>query len=475
MSLRPMQLLGVHTGAELSVEIGHGFFVVLLTSELPQSAIAFYFEGDTIAPASVKQLLDQARKMAGVDFVAAKVIGDPGLIREVVQVLEAKHIRVDKMMPRKSAFTIIFHPAIGRVQLSRVKAELETQRKLRVLIVDDSRTMQTLLHKIISSDPRFDVVGAATRPSQVEEMIRTLLPDVITLDIVMPEMDGVTLLKQIIQRYKVPTVVVSSLGLDDGHLALDALEAGAIDYVQKPSLGELAAITPILNEKIQMAATANVRAGGLYEVGDKAFPIAAAPAMDTNVLVAMGASTGGTEALKYILTRLPSQIPPIVIVQHIPPEFSRAFAERLNELCPFEVKEAQNGDQATPNRVLIAPGGYQMWVQSPPSGWTVRTSATDPPVNRHKPSVDVLFHSCAEQIGKRCIGILLTGMGNDGAQGLLQIREAGGRTMAQDQKSSIVFGMPKQAIQLGAAQHITSLEDIPSELAKLLTGNRAAA
>lgn len=333
------------------------------------------------------------------------------------------------------------------------KPQALTQKK-KVLIVDDSETIRSLLDKIISSDPDLEVVAKTGSPSQVEDLIKKHRPDLITLDIHMPEMDGVTLLKKIYPKYKIPVVMISSISREEGPQVLQALEAGAIDYIQKPEMAVLSQVAPLIRERLKVASLTQHQNRVLNK--KKAKPLASMPASS---LVVIGASTGGTEAIRHVLESLPSQIPPILIVQHIPAGFSAAFAKRLNDLFPFEVREAKDGDDVLPNLVLIAPGGTQMGVQSRDNKLVVRVK-DDAPVNRHKPSVDYLFRSVAQFSQKNTVGVILTGMGADGAKGLKELRDKGAKTIAQDEASCVVFGMPKEAIAAGGAEDVKSLNDI---------------
>ncbi len=334
-------------------------------------------------------------------------------------------------------------------------------RKKKVLIVDDSKTIRQLLIKILSEDPQLEIVAETDKPLDVERLIEKHRPDVITLDIHMPDMDGVTLLKKIQPKYKIPTVMISSISKEEGGQVLDALESGAIDYIQKPSMNDLREVAGQIRERIKVAASAKIRTKKTVTRRSGVSPL-----VDKQALIVLGSSTGGTEAIREILQALPSEIPPMLIVQHIPPVFSAAFAARLNELCPFEVKEAAHGDEIKPNRVLIAPGGKQMAVKALKDKFVVVIN-DDPPMNRHKPSVDYMFQSVAETGMKKVVGVILTGMGADGAREMKKLRDMGIKTIAQDKDSCVVFGMPREAIQLGGVDFILPLDQIASKMMDL--------
>jgi chemotaxis protein methyltransferase CheR len=333
----------------------------------------------------------------------------------------------------------------------------------KVLIVDDSKVMREILKQIISADPELEVMGEADRPSAAEVILQKQKPDVMTLDIYMPEMDGVTWLRKAYPLYKIPTVMISSISREEGPKVLQALECGAVDYMQKPEMSELKDSARQLCERIRMAAnTAN---------NQQRRPAAKKTSLKfTNPnqgLILLGASTGGTEALRAVLESLPDQIPPILIVQHIPAVFSRAFADRLNKLVAFEVREARDGDLLRPDQVLIAPGGKQMGVKAKASGELFVKINSDPALNRHRPSVDYLFGSVADLRLSYVTAALLTGMGADGAMKLKALRDLGVRTIAQDQSTSVIFGMPREAISLGAAELVLPLDQIAENLVKL--------
>ena len=314
-----------------------------------------------------------------------------------------------------------------------------------------------------------EVVALAETPSDVERLILKFQPDVITLDIHMPEMDGVTLLKRLHPKYHIPTVMISSISKEEGTQVLNALESGAVDYIQKPQMSDLGEVAQQIRDRVKIAANAQIRKRTTVR---KVF---SNRVVDSKSIIFMGASTGGTEALREVLQSLPSKIPPILIVQHIPPVFSAAFAARLNEFCPFEIKEAKHGDEVLPNRVLIAPGGTQMGIRLLKDKIIV-TVTDDPAMNRHKPSVDYLFKSAADCHIKKGVAVLLTGMGADGAQMMKRLRDSGMRTIAQNKESCVVFGMPREAIERGGAEFVLPLEavgqkimDLCSEAARIET------
>ena len=366
-----------------------------------------------------------------------------------------------------------FHSATNRLQVGLLKGpsafeELPSKwpgsSKIRVLIVDDSQTARDLLKKILSTDLNVEIVGMAADAVEAGELLLRARPNVITLDVHMPGKSGVEWLEEILPMHPIPVVMISSLELREGNEIFRALELGAVDYVQKPSLQDLTVMAPVLREKIKGAAQARVVMPWSHT---RPAPASSSAQIDARKVLAIGASTGGTEAIKHVLRMLPARIPPTLIVQHIPPGFSKAFAVRLNELCPFEVKEAEDGDELRPSRVLIAPGGMQMKVRQRPSGIYVQVT-DDAPMNRHKPSVDYLFDSVATVFGKSSVGVILTGMGSDGAKGLLRMREAGAKTIAQDEESCVVFGMPNEAIRLGAATTVLPLGDVAQGILSFL-------
>ncbi|MBI3637579.1 MAG: chemotaxis response regulator protein-glutamate methylesterase [Candidatus Rokubacteria bacterium] len=334
-------------------------------------------------------------------------------------------------------------------------------RRIRVLVIDDSALMRQVLTQMLGADPALEVVGTAPDPLVASEKIKALAPDVLTLDVEMPRMDGLAFLERLMRAQPMPVLMVSSLTEAGCDVTLRALELGAVDFVTKPRLdirGRMSEIAAEIIDKIKTAATARVRPG---PPSPPARPAAPAPPMfrTTQAVVMVGASTGGTEALREFLTALPADAPGIVIVQHMPERFTRAFAERLDRLCEVRVKEAEDGDRVLAGHAYIAPGNFHLRVVR--DGAQVRARVTsEEPVNRHRPSVDVLFQSAAAALGPNALGVIMTGMGHDGARGLLAMRQAGAHTVAQDEDSCVVFGMPREAIALGAAERVVPLARI---------------
>lgn len=332
--------------------------------------------------------------------------------------------------------------------------------KIRVLIVDDSAIVRKILSDAISAEADLEVVGTAPDPYIARDKILQLKPDVLTLDIEMPRMDGLTFLKKIMRHHPLPVVVISSLGGASCQTSLDALRFGAVEVLAKPggpySVGELR--TNLAN-RIRAAAVAKLK------VSSQAAPVRAIVTRNVHSgsIIAIGASTGGTEALHEVLTQLPANSPGILITQHIPPIFSAAFAQRLNQACAMEVKEAADGDFLAPGRVLVAPGNFHMLLRKSADGFRVQVK-DGPQVCYQRPSVDVMFASVAEAAGANATGVILTGMGSDGANGLLRMKRAGAHTIAQDEETCVVFGMPKEAIRLGGADRVLPLSLIPEAI-----------
>lgn len=348
--------------------------------------------------------------------------------------------------------------------------------KTRVLIVDDSAVVRQVLTELLKSDPQIEVIGTAADPIFALEKMQKDWPDVIVLDVEMPRMDGITFLRKLMAEHPTPVVICSTLTEKGAETTMQAMSAGAVDIITKPKIG----LKQFLNDAIQeitravkAAAGANVKYMATMTTAATAksakpkltadailAPVGAhAMAETTDRVIAIGTSTGGTQALEVVLTALPRVCPGIVIVQHMPEKFTAAFASRLNGLCEIEVREAQNGDRVIPGRALIAPGGKHMLLRRSGAQYVVDV-IDGPVVNRHRPSVDVLFRSVAKCAGKNAIGIIMTGMGDDGAAGLLEMKQAGAATVAQDEATCVVYGMPKEAVKRGAADKIMPLEKI---------------
>ncbi len=343
-------------------------------------------------------------------------------------------------------------------------------KKIRVLNVDDSALMRQVLASLLAKDPDIEVIGSAPDPYVAREKIKTLNPDVITLDVEMPRMDGITFLEKLMRGHPMPVVMVSSLTEAGCQTTLRALELGAVDFITKPKLDLREGMDEVAQDlisKIKAAACANLKRQPLGN-GSKT---SSKPSQEsvrngsqamiktTDTIIAIGSSTGGTEAVKDVLEVLPPNTPPILITQHMPERFTKTWADRMNGLCRISVKEAEDGDSVLPGHALVAPGGYHMALERSGARYTVRINQ-DPPVNRHRPSVDVLFASVARYAGANAVGVILTGMGGDGAKELLTMKQAGAYTIAQDEASCVVFGMPKEAIKLGGVDKVLSLGDI---------------
>jgi two-component system chemotaxis response regulator CheB len=348
--------------------------------------------------------------------------------------------------------------------------------KIRVLVVDDSAIVRSLLDEKLAEFPDIEVVGTAPDPYIARDKIIKLQPDVITLDIEMPRMDGLTFLQKLMTYYPFPVIIVSSVTTKDSYATIKALEIGAFDVVNKP--GGSITVSDIIDEiayKIRQASMVkdvyvNRRLaldGKLVKRPEIVYdPHILSNIATTDKLIAIGASTGGTVALEYILRNLPPNLPPIVVVEHMPPQFTKQFADRLNEISALEVKEAEEDDLIAPGTVYIAPGGMHLTIRR--KGALLYTQYTDTEkVHFQKPSVDVLFESVAREAGQNAIGIILTGMGKDGAKGLLAMKQKGAYTVAQDERSSIVWGMPKTAIDMGAADEVVPLDDMPHKIVEL--------
>lgn len=352
-------------------------------------------------------------------------------------------------------------------------------KKIKVLIVDDSALVRKVLSEMLGKDPMIDVVGVAQDPFIAREKIKTLRPDVLTLDVEMPRMDGLTFLKNLMRLHPMPVVMISSLTEKGADVTLQALESGAVDFVTKPKVGleeGLDQYQADIIAKIKMAAGVRVNVIKPVKELDVTPKYSADAVLEkhkplhyktTDKIIAIGASTGGTEAIKDVLLGLPPDIPGIVIAQHIPEGFSAPFAKRMDTLTALTVLEAEDGQQIMPGHAYVAPGGVHLMVVR--DGAKYRCKLSDgPAVNRHRPSVDVLFRSVAQHAGPNATGAILTGMGDDGAKGLLEMKEAGARTVAQDEKTSVVWGMPGEAVRKGGVDHVLPLLSIANKLIALI-------
>jgi len=348
--------------------------------------------------------------------------------------------------------------------------------KIKVLIVDDSALIRQVLSKIIESDPELEVVGTAVDPIVARDKIKSLKPDVLTLDIEMPRMDGITFLRNLMRLHPMPVVMISTLTSAGAEVTLEALEIGAIDFVSKPKLDvseQLQSYSDEIIEKVKTAASAKLRGSvtkSIPKVAEKLTVDAVIPKRspassykNSDKFFAIGASTGGTEAIKEVLMRMPADAPGIVITQHIPAAFSAPFAKRMGSVTNMTVHHAIDGQQILPGNVYIAPGDRHLIVEK--SGNRLVCRLNDGPlVNRHKPSVDVLFRSVVQAVGDNVIGVMLTGMGNDGALGTKEMYDAGAITIAQNEESSVVWGMPGSAVEMGGVEHIVSLDKIAEKM-----------
>jgi len=342
--------------------------------------------------------------------------------------------------------------------------------KTKVLIVDDSALIRSLMTEIINSQPDMQVVAAAPDPLIARELIKQHNPDVLTLDVEMPKMDGLEFLEKLMRLRPMPVVMVSSLTEKGSEVTMRALELGAIDFVTKPKLSiadGMREYTDMITNKIRIASKARIQTRSAVHNKSAVLPLLGNRLLSSEKLIIVGASTGGTEAIKSFLMEMPSDCPGILITQHMPAGFTKSFANRLDGLCKISVKEAEGGERILPGHAYIAPGDAHLLLTR--SGANYMTELSDaPPVNRHKPSVDVLFDSAALHAGKNAIGVILTGMGKDGAAGMLRMREAGAYNFSQDEASCVVFGMPKEAIARGGVHEVLPLDSLPTRVMNYL-------
>ncbi|HEY1149796.1 MAG TPA: chemotaxis response regulator protein-glutamate methylesterase [Pseudoduganella sp.] len=338
--------------------------------------------------------------------------------------------------------------------------------KIKVLIVDDSALIRSVMSEIIKSQPDMEVVGVAPDPLVARELIKQTNPDVLTLDVEMPKMDGLDFLERLMRLRPMPVVMVSSLTERGSEITLRALELGAVDFVTKPKISIQSGMreyAELISDKIRAASKARIRARTLPQAsaeGAAQLPQLRNPLMSSEKLIIVGASTGGTEAIREFLMQMPSDCPGILIAQHMPEGFTRSFAKRLDSLCRISVREAEGNERVLPGHAYIAPGHSHLTLTRSGANYMTRLDQGEP-VNRHRPSVDVLFRSAAQSAGKNAVGVILTGMGKDGAAGMLEMRNAGAYNFAQDEASCVVFGMPREAIAVGAAHEVGALQALP--------------
>jgi two-component system chemotaxis response regulator CheB len=353
--------------------------------------------------------------------------------------------------------------------------------KTKVLIVDDSALIRGVMKEIINSQPDMEVVGVAPDPLAARDLIKQTNPDVLTLDVEMPKMDGLEFLEKLMRLRPMPVVMVSTLTERGSDITMRALELGAVDFVTKPKISIQSGMleyTDLIAEKVRIAARARIKPRPLPGVVPHAAGIELAPVRNpftsSEKLIIIGASTGGTEAIKDFLIQLPSDCPGILITQHMPEGFTRSFANRLDKLCKISVKEAEGGERVLPGHAYLAPGHSHLLLVRSGANYMTKLDQ-GPPVNRHRPSVDVLFNSAAIAAGKNAVGVILTGMGKDGAAGMLEMKKAGAYNLAQDEASCVVFGMPKEAIAIGATHEVGPIHELPRRVMEYfaLHGNRA--
>ncbi len=351
--------------------------------------------------------------------------------------------------------------------------ENQLNRKIKVLIIDDSALIRSILKEVVNSQTDMEAVGAASNPLQAREMIKTLNPDVLTLDVEMPEMDGLTFLEKLMRLRPMPVLMISTLTERGSDAALRALELGAVDFLAKPKLGVaegMKAYADDITDKIRVAARVRVQGRKPAAPVSESLPMLGSRLSSTEKLIIVGSSTGGTEALKDFLVPMPADAPAILVAQHMPEAFTKSFAERLNGLSKMTVSEGVHNERVLPGHVYIAPGHSHMLVKRSGSNYMIELNQTSP-VNHHRPSVEVLFRSAAKCAGANAIGVMLTGMGKDGAVGMLEMRQAGSYNFAQDEASCVVYGMPRAAVEIGATHESVSIHDMARRvLARVMSG-----
>lgn len=400
-----------------------------------------------------------------------KLLGPSNALDAVETVLQGAGFAVSKKIPRDGLYELRFELTGKRLQVSHDSPRPVAPGKIKVLVVDDSSSICKLLGRIIEAESDLSLVATTTNPLEAEALVRRHAPDVVTLDIHMPDLDGVALLRRLRTWTQVPVLMISSITKEEGPLVFEALDAGAFDYVQKPKFEALAQASPAIIARIKAAAESQKKASRRRDAVVRKAQYSG-EVLQTKI-VAIGSSTGGTEALKHLFLAMPDQIPPILVVQHIPPMFSDALARRFDNMFVFKVKEAEDGEDVTSDKVLIAPGGRQMRLVKANDG-LLRVAISDArPDFLHNPSVDFLFDSVADVAGAQAVGVILTGMGSDGAKGMLKMRSAGAHNIAQDEQSSVIFGMPREAIAAGGTHRVLPLDEIAQAICQATSGKRA--
>lgn len=407
--------------------------------------------------------LDEVDQLDEVQEI--RVIGQKAGIDKLTSLNHSLCTKLKKKKTVASDSPIVFLANENVVKFKKQKKDSDSTEvvvKKKVLIIDDSYTIQKLLTKIINQSDYLEVSHVASNPTEAQEILKTFKPDVITLDIHMPEMDGVTFYKNFLKKLNIPTACISSISINEGPLVLEALSHGVLTYIQKPDLKNIVAARHHIIEKLEAIrniSEVDLSTSHLKQVSDKVH----ADFNSNKGLIAIGSSTGGTQALETVLTSLPKEIPPILIVQHIPEVFSKALADRLDQKCSFRIKEVEDNDLIIPNCVYIAKGGCQFKVHEV-AGEIRAVVNDDPAVNSFRPSVDYLFDSVDKINVSKGVGVILTGMGKDGAKGLLKLKNKGFHTIAQDEATSIVYGMPRVAFELGATCEVTGLNKISNSI-----------
>lgn len=399
-------------------------------------------------------------------YPEVKLIGEEFFLEELASAVKQAGlvVRAQKEISESEPRSIFVYGDEARVRVEQIERN-STKPKIKLLIIDDSPLIHKAIRKLLANDTEIEIVGSVYHPKDAEKALIEFKPDVVTLDLNMPEETGVELLRRLFPRFKLPFILLTSYTREQGPMVFDALAAGAVDYIHKPGMSELGDLRSLMKAKIKAVCRASVDRIG-RQLAKPAAPKQALSFRSEKV-ICIGTSTGGPEALRILFEQFPNEIPPVLVVQHIPPVFSNAMAERFDEMFSFDVKEAKDGDELRNNLVLIAPGGTQMKLLQ--LGGKLKVEVNDDPLmNHHKPSVDYLFYSVAQVLKDKAVGVILTGMGGDGAKGLLKMREAGAKTLSQDELTSVVFGMPKVAWEIGASEKQAPLDEMGFAIQRFL-------